>query len=280
MTPEEYCRNKAAPAGSNLYYATLYHEPAPRRRLYALFALHNELTDVVCASSDPGAARVTLHWWLEELDRLFSGAAKHPVSQELSRFEHAECLSRQGLMGCVVALAQCLDIPDSVPYQSLLTRHEAAAGQIWKTAGRVCGCADQRQLATLASAGACHGVFELLHHARRRATGPKLNALPSDLLAKHELNQYSVFEPGMDANVSAFFADLFDRLRRDLEGNLALLQKQGASAPLFALVLLKILKILCHEYHNASEPITHSRIFLTPVRKLWIAWRTARRPDK
>ena len=275
MTPEEYCRTKAGPAGSNLYYSTLYHDMQTRRSLYALFAFYHELNEVICESSDPGAARVTLYWWFEEIGRLFSGEARHPVTRELSQFENAGILSQQELMGCIAATAQFLDTADSGAYQSWLARHDAAAGYIWKAAGLACGCTERDMPATLAGAGACHGAFELLHHARHFA-GLGLNVLPSDLLAAHNLNLETVIQPGAGATVAAFFAELFAQLHNDIRNYLATLQEKGAGAPLFSITLLKILAALCREYRTAGQPITHSRISLTPIRKLWIAWRTSR----
>ena len=274
MTPEEYCRNKAAPAGSNLYYATLYHDAQTRRILHALFAFHHELNEVVYESSDPGAARVTLSWWFEEIGRLFSGEARHPVTRELSRFENAGFLSPQELMGCIAAMAQFLDTPESGPYQAWLARHDTASGQIWKTAGRACSCSDPDILAALAGAGACQGAFELLHHIRHFA-GLGLNVLPFDLLAQHNLGLETVIQPDTGTTVSDFFTDLFGRLHGDMETHLTTLLKKDARAPLFSITLLKILDALCREYRTARQPITHNRISLTPIRKLWIAWRTA-----
>lgn len=277
MTPEEYCRNKAAPAGSNLYYSTLYHDAQTRRILHALFAFHHELNEVICESSDPGAARVTLYWWFEEIGRLFSGEARHPVTRELSQLDNADYLSQQELMGCIAATAQFLDTPESGPYRAWLARHDAVSGQIWKTAGQACGCSDPDTLAALASAGCCHGAFELLHHVRHFA-GLGLNVLPSDLLASHNLDLETVIRPDAGAATSGFFTDLFDRLHNDIGNFLSALQEKNADAPLFSITLLKILDALCREYRSASKPITRSRISLTPIHKLWIAWQTSRNP--
>ncbi len=273
MTPEAYCRNKAAPDGSNLYYATLYHDAQTRRIVHALFAFLHELNEAVYESSDPGAARVTLSWWFEEIGRLFTGTARHPVTLELSQLEHTGFLSQQEMLGCIATMARFLDTPESGPYQDWLAQHEAAAGYIWNSACLACGCTQRDSLITLA--GACHGAFELLHHTRHFA-GLGLNVLPSDLLAQHSLDPDSIMQPNAGAAVSALFADLFKRLGNDIRNCLTSLQENGAGAPLFSVTLLKILDALCREYRTAREPITHHRIALTPIRKLWIAWRTAR----
>ena len=275
MTPEEYCRNKAAPAGSNLYYSTLYHASDSKRGLHALFAFYHEISGVICQSSDPGAARVTLHWWFEEVGRLFSGEARHPVTQELSQINTADYLSQHELMGCIAAMAQFLDAPETGDYRDWLERHSATSGYIWKAAGQVCGCTNPDKLATLASAGCCYGAFELLHNIRHFA-GLGLNILPSELLIKHNLNPETIVQPEAGETGTGFFTELFERLRNDIETCLTSLQGEEVNKLLFSITLLKILSALCREYQSAPVSITHTRISLTPIRKLWIAWRTAR----
>jgi len=275
MTPEEYCRNKAAPAGSNLYYSTLYHDARTRRILHALFAFQHELNEVVYESSDTGAARVTLYWWFEEIGRLFSGEARHPVTRELSQIGNGDYLSQQELMGCIAATAQFLDTPESGPYQAWLARHDAVSGQIWKTAGRACGCSGPDTLTALAGAGSCHGAFELLHHVRHFA-GLGLNILPSDLLTSHNLDLETIIQPEVGEAGAEFFAELFERLQNDMETCLTNLEGEDANKLLFSFTLLKILGAQCRKYQSAPVPVTHNRISLTPIRKLWIAWRTAR----
>ena len=275
MTPEEYCRNKAAPPGSNLYYSALYHDPQDKRTLHALFAFYHEICDVICQSSDPGAARVTLYWWFEEIGRLFSGEARHPITLELSQLDSENHLSQAESMGSVAAAAQFLDAPQAGTYRDWLERHSAASGTIWKAAGRACGCRDQDKLATLTAAGCCYGAIELLHHVRHFAR-LGLDILPSDLLTSHHLSLETVIQPDYGEAAKGFFNELFERLLKDMETCRAELESNGAGTPLFARVMLKILSALCREYQSAPRQITDTRISLTPLRKLWIAWRTAR----
>lgn len=275
MTPEQYCRDKAAPAGSNLYYSTLYHDARTRRLLHALFAFQHELNEVVYESSDPGAARVTLSWWLEEIGRLFSGEARHPVTRELSELDGGSCLSQQELMGCIAAMAQFLDTRQTNAYTDWLEQHSNASGYIWQAAGRACGCPDRDKLATLNSAGCCYGAFELLHHVRHFAR-LGLEVFPSELLAAHNLVLNTIIQPEYRDAATALLTDLFQRLHNDMETCLTELQDEDTGNLLFSRVMLKILSALCREYHSGKVPITDTRISLTPIRKLWIAWRTAR----
>ena len=274
MTPEQYCRNKAAPAGTNLYYSTLYHDPHSRRKLHALFAFHQELSEVVYSSSDPGAARVTLYWWFEEIGRLFSGEPRHPVTRELSQLDSADYLSQQDMMGGVATMGQFLDAPDTGAYRDWLERHNATSGNIWKAAGLACGCTNQARLATLATAGCCYGAFELLHQVRHFAR-LGLNILPAELLSKHNLNLETIIRPESGDAGTAFFTELFGLIRNEIQTCLTNLPGEKAHELLFSRTMLKILSALCREYQSSPVSITHARISLTPIRKLWIAWRTS-----
>ena len=209
--------------------------------------------------------------------RLFSGEARHPITRELSQLDSADHLSQAELAGCVAALAQFLDTPETGAYRDWLERHRAASGTIWKAAGAACGCTDPDKLAVLAHAGCCYGAFELLHHLRHFAR-LGLNILPSELLTGHNLFLETVIQPDYVAAAERFFADLFERLHDDMENCLAGLQGDAAGNLLFSRVMLKIQIALCREYRSDPVQIINSRISLTPIRKLWIAWRTARTP--
>ena len=78
-----YCREKAAPDGSNLYYALLFESEDLKTQLRPLFALHYEITACLSASTDPGVTHMKLNWWSEELTRLSEGNPHHPITVSL-----------------------------------------------------------------------------------------------------------------------------------------------------------------------------------------------------
>ena len=72
MTPDEYCREKAARSGSSFYYSFLFLPPERRRAITALYAFCREVDDAVDEPSDPSVARAALTWWRGEVARLFA----------------------------------------------------------------------------------------------------------------------------------------------------------------------------------------------------------------
>lgn len=275
MTPGEYCRNKAAPPGSNLYYSTLFHASASRPAIHALFALSQELSDALYHSSDPDAAKITLGWWLEEIQRLFAGQPRHPVTRELQRLRLPERLEQRDLEDCVVSHAQLLETADSISYTNWLARHVAGAGYPWKAAGQFCGCKDPEQLKFLEATGCCHGAVEQLRRLGR-FTERGVVPLPADMLSAAG-GAAVLATRESDAAARDLFRALFTRLERTARICQESLSDAAGRQLLFAVVMLEMLATLCRKYREARHPAHRTRLSLSPIRKLWIAWRIARK---
>jgi len=83
VTPDDYCADKAAPPGSDVYYSVLFLAPERRRATIALEAVRRELEDAVRDASDPAVVQSKLQWWRQELARLFEGGPEHPAAKAL-----------------------------------------------------------------------------------------------------------------------------------------------------------------------------------------------------
>lgn len=71
--------------GSSLYYSLLWIEPDQRQRLINRLSLITALTRTLDDVQEPTVAEQKIHWWHEELDRMHSGAARHPAVQACQR---------------------------------------------------------------------------------------------------------------------------------------------------------------------------------------------------
>lgn len=74
---------RGAPPGSMRWHSLLY-APAPARdRLAAAFALEAELREISRGTLDHGVAHAKLGWWREEVARVAGGAPRHPLTVAL-----------------------------------------------------------------------------------------------------------------------------------------------------------------------------------------------------
>ena len=68
-------------AGSDLYYASLYRPYAERERVRLLDAIHYQIATIPLTVSDRGVARVKLDWWHNEASELADGRPRHALTR-------------------------------------------------------------------------------------------------------------------------------------------------------------------------------------------------------
>ncbi|HEY7840192.1 MAG TPA: squalene/phytoene synthase family protein [Gammaproteobacteria bacterium] len=228
MNPVEFCRDTAAPPGSNLHYATLFHPAGERRGLNALFALRAEVMRIAAGTPDPAVIAMRRSWWTDELARVGARQARHPVGHELQ------------------LLTERTPIDIAALQYFAATGGDAGTGAgIWAGAARACGVSEPDAVRVVTEAG------ELVDRVDSIAgTGPVDAAVQPDVVR-----------------------DLAARLE-SASGSLA---SRGAAPAEFCRILVGLSAALCTELARDVEVIGRSRIALTPLRKLWIAWRIHRR---
>lgn len=109
-------------AGSDLYYASLYRPPAERERVRLLDAIKRQITAIPLSVSDRGVARVKLDWWHAEAAELADGQPRH----ELTRTYYRRFGCGDGIAPALHALVTGID--DELGRDHLATR---AAQTAW-----------------------------------------------------------------------------------------------------------------------------------------------------
>lgn len=253
----EFCRQKAAPAGSSLYYSILYQHPDDKHVLYILHAFHNVLTEVISECSDPGVAHIKFAWWLEELQRLANGQPRHPITRAMAGTEITnEFISR--LAQIVEHYDRHIDLEQPVEYRHLIDFLEQGPGQFWELLASVIGYEHPDTLPVISGLGAQFGYFHILQEQ------PWHIQQQRDYLPLDETRR-------MTDRVSLYNLQL-ERLERELVRLAGLLPGIDHARQRHALALARIMAITCRENRRAGGDLLSRRVSLTPLRKLWIAW--------
>ena len=274
MNSEEYCRDRAAPPGSSLYYATLYHPPQERRRLHALFALCREVEETAHESRDPGLVRLKLEWWRNELAQIRSGPRQHPVSAEL------QAIAVPGTGGdmarldnFIAALLAHWETPAAADYEHWIESLERGYGEFWRQAGAVCGVEDGGRPSVLARGGALLGAFDELRNLGPGLAGGRC-VVPTRHMNAHGLTADRLAAGTPADAVASLLRDMLGRLRTDFRDQDRLLRRPPVKRLLCCRIMLRLAAALCAELERDPLSLLNKRTALTPVRKLWIAWRT------
>ncbi len=260
--PDSYCQQKAAPDGSNLYYALLFESAETRQNLLPLFALHYEIADCLTASTDPGVIRVKLQWWSEELVRLADHAPRHPVTTAL-----LPVVAKTGLDQAL--FSQYLDTTGSLlsrrssllPATVWLEQMQTGLGSLWKAAAIISNTASD-SLALLQHNGGAGFMVELLqniHYLIPRG----IVFIPDEL--REQPDEHGVSH--------ARFRTLFDTLETQLEQHYRALAGTGKSGH-YHQIMNRLACSVCSEIRLDGYQLPKHKIVLTPLRKFWIATRT------
>jgi len=260
--PDSYCQQKAAPDGSNLYYALLFESAETRRYLLPLFALHYEIADCLTASTDPGVIRVKLQWWSEELVRLADHAPRHPITMAL-----LPVVAETGLDPAL--FSQYLDTTNSLlsrrssslPAMEWLGQMQTGLGALWKAAATIPN-SNSNSLALLQQNGGTVFMVELLqniHYLIPRG----LVFIPDELREVPDEHGVSL----------ARFRTLFDTLETQLGQDYVALKGTGRIG-YYHRIMNRLACTICTEIRLDGYQLPKHKIVLTPLRKFWIATRT------
>ena len=273
MTPDEYCREKAAGSGSSFYYSFLFLPPPRRRAITAFYAFCREVDDVVDEAKDIGVARAKLAWWRTEVANLFAGHPTHPVTHALRPFI-AEFGLEAGLMGEIIdGMEMDLTRHRYADFASLALYCHRVAGVVGQVAARIFGFTNPR---TLEYAEALGLAFQLTNIIRDVGEDARLGRvyLPADELARHGLSPEDILGLAPGGGFDAMIREQAVRAKSQYERAHALLPPEDRRAQRAGLIMAAIYRTLLDEIERDGFPVMRARVSLTPIRKLWIAWKT------
>ncbi len=277
MSPEDYCHHIAIRPGSDFRYSLLGLPLERRQAWIAIRAFQLEIRQIIEECRDPGVARTNLDWWRNELGRLFAGEPQHPVSRalrpRLTVFNLPEEYFREILDGAAMDLEY-----DVYPTFTELTLYVHRLGSVPALlATEVLGYQDRRATPRFAhEAGALLLLFERLYDVRRHAQHGRFY-LPEDEMRRFGVAPSDLLAAQTTERVQRLFAFQAERLREYHRRALELLPAVDRYPQSGLLVHLELTMALLAEIAEDGYRLLEQRIQLTPLRKLWLAWRLRRR---
>jgi phytoene synthase len=275
-TFDEYCAQKAAPAGSSAYYA-LRQAPVQRQPfLTALFALRRELEETVKDTSDPTIGRTKLAWWQKETAALAAGQPSHPVSHALAAHCGDIAAEAPTLHALVTGFEMDLDQARYLDFPNLARYIERVGGTFAGAVARATAREPQRADEWAGALGNALMLAQFIQELGNDARHGRIY-LPID-----ELQRYGVTAAELiNRKYSPAFSELMrfqtNRAREGLHAALAGIPaaERATQRTLRAQAAMSL--ALLDEIERDDFKVLHQRIALTPIRKFWIAWRAARK---
>ena len=273
MSPDEYCQQKTVQSGSSFYYAFRYLAPERRRAITALYAFCREVDDTVDECTDESIARIKLAWWRTEVSAMYSGQPSHPVMLALQPHLALYDLQEKHLQAIIDGMEMDLNQTRYLDYVAMQRYCWHVASVVGILSASIFGVTNPKTLEYAEKLGLAFQLTNIIRDVGEDARKGRI------YLPVNELQQFGVTAADLlNARHSDKFENLMrfqvERAKQVYEEAFALLPKEDRRAQRPGLMMAAIYRTLLDEIEFDNFRVLTQRISLTPLRKLWLAWKT------
>jgi phytoene synthase len=273
MTPDEYCQEKAARSGSSFYYSFLFLPPNRRRAITALYAFCREVDDVVDECHDLQVAATKLAWWRKELASIDGGQPQHPVTQALQAASAEFNLPQEQLQEIIDGMEMDLQQSRYLDFKALSLYCYRVASIVGLLAATIFGYQDRRTQKYAHDLGLAFQLTNIIRDVGEDARIGRIY-LPIDELQRFEVTAADILNARHSDNFRRLMDFQIERAERYYAQAFDALPAVDRKAQCPGLVMAAIYRTLLDEIKRDGCQVLTQRTSLTPIRKLWIAWRT------
>ena len=260
-------------AGSALHYALLYQPPESRDRLRVVETLRQNICSLPFTSSNAEVAHARLGWWYENLSAGVDAmpAPGHPLLRALQPGFAADPHLRPAFVSLIEGIARLQNTGRFASVEERTAAWHATHAPLWQVHARLCGFDDARSMHAIGQLGTSLALAETLVDLRRGVRG--------DLAFVCRDREPDAADAGAGTSDADWYAALarleLPALTASLHRGLAELPtRREARRRLRALRVMAALTLdTLTELARAQARVWEMRVELTPLRRLWRAWR-------
>ncbi|MCF6258018.1 MAG: presqualene diphosphate synthase HpnD [Gammaproteobacteria bacterium] len=275
MTPDEYCQDKTAKSGSSFYYSFLFLPEAQRKAITTLYAFCREVDDVVDECSDTDLARSKLNWWRAEIFGTFDDKPSHPVCQALTTSIANFNLPREHFIEIIDGMEMDLQQTRYDTFAELNLYCYRVASVVGLMAAEIFGFKDRSTLDYAHNLGLAFQLTNILRDVKEDAERGRIY-LPLEELEKFAVSEQDILENRCTDNMKKLLDFQAQRAQDCYDKAFALLPEADRYAQRTGLIMASIYRTTLNTIQQDSCQVLTQRISSSPLKKLWIAWRTAR----
>jgi phytoene synthase len=235
--------------------------------------------DVVDECHDEGVAYTTLNWWRQEVANLYAGHAQHPVTQALLPLLDDFNLAQEYLLEIIDGMEMDLRFSGYQSFRDLALYCYRAASVVGLLSAEIFGFEDRRTLKYAHDLGMAFQLTNILRDVREDAQRGRIY-IPADELERFGVQPQDLNRPVTSDAVKGLFEFQAERARDYYRKAFEQLPETDRYAQRTGLIMAEIYRSILDEIELDGYRVLEHKIKLTPLRKLWLAWRTARREKK
>jgi phytoene synthase len=274
MTPNEYCKEKAAASGSSFYYSFLFLPKAKRQAITALYAFCREVDDIADECKDVSVARIKLAWWRTEIAHLYAGKPQHPVSKALAEAINCYQLDEEHFLEIIDGMEMDLDQNRYADFKQLQLYCYRVASVVGLLSVQIFGFKNRKTLKYAHDLGMALQLTNIIRDVGEDARRNRIY-LPLDELKKFGVTEAQIFNSQGSDKIKELLEFQIERAETFYDRALRELPTDDRKTQRTGLMMAAIYRTLLREI-KADNPtqVLNARISLPPLRKFWLAWKT------
>ena len=276
MTPDQYCQQKAGASGSSFYYSFLFLPPEKRAAITALYAFCREVDDIADECRDVAVARAKLDWWRGEIEAAFRGNASHPVSLALARPIADYRLPLEHFLDVIVGMEMDLTAVRYATFDDLRLYCHRVASVVGLLSAAIFGYTQPATREFAEDLGVAFQLTNIIRDVGEDARRDRIY-LPQEDLRRFGMTTADILKGSESENFRNLMAFETERAFSYYNRAMQSLPDADRSRQLPSLIMAAIYQATLAAIRDNGFRVLDRKTILTPMRKLWIAWKTRRR---
>ncbi len=277
MTPEKYCEDKTRGSGSSFFYAFLFLAPEKRRAMMALYAFCREVDDIADEIKDKDVAMQKLSFWQDEVDRVYAGQARHPVGIELMWTIKHYPIEKEQFTEMIEGMLMDVSGKPIVSEDDLTLYCYRVAGVVGLMSIAVFGFKNEASKSFALNMGEALQLTNILRDVYEDTKIGRIY-LPQQTRAKFKVTDQDIRDgfgedEGVNQNLKALLQYVENKAKQAYVDALAALpaEDRRSLCPSLMMGAIYYAHLAKLELINFDVWKKHAR--LSPLRKIWVAWR-------
>lgn len=272
MSPDEYCQKKAAESASSFYSSFRFLSRQRRLAITALYAYCREVDDAVDECTDPALAHKRLAAWREEIHAMLKGKPSHPVTCALHPHLASYDLRGEYFHALIDGMQMDLNQTRYPDFSALSSYCWHVAGVVGILAARIFGATQPQTMQYAEKLGL---AFQLTNIIRDVGEDVRLGRiyLPENEMTRFGVSRDDIMNLRHTENFSACMASMAKHAHAAYNEAFSLLPEADRKNQKPGLIMAEIYRTLLLEIEAGGFKVLHRRISLSPLHKLWLAWK-------
>ena len=222
--------------------------------------------------ADPSVASSKLAWWQSEVNQSFAGHPSHPVMQALMPFAAEFKIEQRQLQAIIDGCRLDLEQTRYLDFAGLQRYCYLVAGVVGEVAAGIFGQTQTQTTAYAHTLGLALQLTNIIRDVGEDAMRGRIY-LPVNELQQFDVKAHEVLKRSYSGRFTALMRFQSARAHRLYDEAFALLPAADRRTQKPGLMMASIYRTLLVEIERDDFQVLHQRVSLTPLRKLWLAWK-------